>query len=492
MSSLFRVLKKIPLVLIVLMADAGLLASCSSVHVGDPQVAENTAKSHSAIVPVSMFVVMGESGKPVARAITMAPACPMIRMDKTEVAMDLRAPAQTLPLRTTLSAPADSKPSVFPLLVCEKTIAPGVTAVSIEGQSLPVAPAVVNRIVVIGDTGCRIKKADHAAQGCNDINQYPFATVAQAAANWKPDMVIHVGDYLYRENACPEENKDCTGSPWGYGWDAWNADFFAPAQPLLHAAPWIMVRGNHESCRRAGQGWWRMMDPRSLLPGRDCNADQDDHMGDYSDPYAIPLGADDQVIVLDSSNTPGGVIPAGDIRVAKYTDMYHKLDALSQHATYNMGVNHHPILGFAAKISKSGKTAMLPGNGGLQSVFGAINPLYLPPRVNAMLSGHVHVWEQVSFSSPHPTQFVAGFSGTMEDTVPLPEQIPEGHSPAPGAIVSHFSSWVNGFGFMTMERAGPGQWNVKVWDTKGKQVNSCRIEGKNSVCDIAQVNTAAH
>ena len=117
MSSLFRVLKKIPLVLIVLMADAGLLASCSSVHVGDPQVAENTAKSHSAIVPVSMFVVMGESGKPVARAITMAPACPMIRMDKTEVAMDLRAPAQTLPLRTTLSAPADSKPSVFPLLV---------------------------------------------------------------------------------------------------------------------------------------------------------------------------------------------------------------------------------------------------------------------------------------------------------------------------------------------------------------------------------------
>jgi len=118
---------------------------------------------------------------------------------------------------------------------------------------------------------------------------------------------------------------------------------------------------------------------------------------------------DSQFIVLDTSNTPGGVIKPGDIRQIKYADMYRKLDALSQQAGYNIGVNHHPILGFAAKEDKNGKISLNPGNGGLQSVFGAINPLYLPPRVNAMLSGHVHVWEEISFSSPHPTQFVAGF-----------------------------------------------------------------------------------
>jgi len=489
MLYLMNGLKKAGLIVLVLMIDAGLLASCGMINPVD-RIALNKEVAAEAIsaatMPLSVYVVMGESGVPVARALTSASHCPMIRMDHTEVTMELRARAQTLPLRTTRSARDDSKPSAFPLLTCEKTILPGTTSITIQGQSLPVVPSVINRIVVIGDTGCRIKKSDNAAQGCNDKSQYPFSTVAQAAANWKPDLVVHVGDYLYRENSCPKGNKGCEGSPWGYGWDAWSADFFSPAQPLLRAAPWVMVRGNHESCARAGQGWWRLIDPRPLVSGRDCIADKDDDSGDYSDPYAIPLGVDDQIIVLDSSNTPAKAIPAGSVMAHHYIDMYHKLDALSQQATYNIGVNHHPILAFAAKENKQGKISMLPGNEGLQSVFGALNPLYLPPRITTMLSGHVHVWEQISFSSDHPSQFVAGFSGTMEDIVPLPETVPENQMPAPGAIVAHFSSWVNGFGFMTMERAGTGKWNVKIWDTNGKQVNACHIDGKRSVCDVAQ------
>ena len=57
------------------------------------------------------------------------------------------------------------------------------------------------------------------------------------ARSWKPDLVIHVGDYHYRENACPKDIAGCRDSPWGYGWDAWDADFFVPARPLLAAAP---------------------------------------------------------------------------------------------------------------------------------------------------------------------------------------------------------------------------------------------------------------
>ena len=83
--------------------------------------------------------------------------------------------------------------------------------------------------------------------------------------------------------------RGCAGSPWGYGWDAWDADLFTPARPLLAAAPWIVVRGNHESCNRAGQGWWRFLDPRPLVPGRDCNDPANDGIGDFSDPYAIPF-----------------------------------------------------------------------------------------------------------------------------------------------------------------------------------------------------------
>ncbi len=66
---------------------------------------------------------------------------------------------------------------------------------------------------------------------------------------------------------------DCAGSPWGYGWDAWNADFFTPAAPLLAAAPWAAVRGNHESCARAGQGWWRFLDGHAAV-GRNADVRQ--------------------------------------------------------------------------------------------------------------------------------------------------------------------------------------------------------------------------
>lgn len=436
----------------------------------------------------STYVVLGENGAAFVRLLTTDAKCPVIQFDGFNAQMDIRAVPETVPLRPTLSAPTDSKPSVFPLLTCEKAIPPYTKTAMIRNKHLPLPVTEFKRIVVIGDTGCRLKKSDNAYQDCNDSKLYPFARVAEAAAKWKPDLVVHVGDFQYRENECPANKPGCAGSPWGYGWDTWNADFFGPGEALLKAAPWVMVRGNHESCARAGQGWWRMLDPRPLLTGRDCNSAANDEVGDFSDPYAIPLGGDAQLIVLDTSNTINGIIQTSDIRQTKYRDMYNKLEKLSQQATYNIAANHHPILGFAAKKVKRGEVTLLPGNQGIQSVFAAINPLIMPPRVNALLSGHVHLWEEVSFSSPHPTQFIAGFSGTMEDVVPLPAEIPVGISPAPGAVVEHISSWVNGFGYMTMERKGPKQWEVKVWDTDGHEVNACNVEGSHSNCKMAQVN----
>jgi hypothetical protein len=191
---------------------------------------------------------------------------------------------------------------------------------------------------------------------------------------------------------------------------------------------------------------------------------------------------------LDTSNTSAGTIPEGDRRQEKYRDMYNKFKILSQQASYNIAAVHHPILGFFAEQNKQYKVILHPGNQGIQSVFAAINPLIIPPRINVLLSGHVHMWQQVSFSSPHPTQFVAGFSGTMEDVVPLPAQLPPGATPAPGAVVEHHSSWVNGFGFMTMERKGPKQWEVKVWDSTGRQVNACTVDGSHSDCELVQAN----
>src|SRR6516165_4212442 len=79
------------------------------------------------------------------------------------------------------------------------------------------------------------------------------------AAGFEPDLVLHVGDYQYRENKCPVDIAGCVDAGWGYGWDTWDADLFTPGAALLAAAPWIMVRGNHEECARldkAGTDSW--------------------------------------------------------------------------------------------------------------------------------------------------------------------------------------------------------------------------------------------
>jgi hypothetical protein len=69
----------------------------------------------------------------------------------------------------------------------------------------------------------------------------------------------------------------------------------------------------------------------------------------------------------------------------------------------------------------------------------------------------------------------------------LPASLPPDAAPAPGAIVEHFSSWVGGFGYMTLERSGSQSWNVTVRDADGAIKNTCRVEGRKSQCALAQV-----
>jgi hypothetical protein len=82
---------------------------------------------------------------------------------------------------------------------------------------------------------------------------------------------------------------------------------------------------------------------------------------------------------------------------------------------------------------------------------------------------------------------VAGFAGTAEDIVPLPRTAPPGQSPAPGAVIEAMSSWIDGFGFMTMERTGPDTWHVVVHDRDGNALNTCTVRGRHSTCAMPQV-----
>ena len=432
---------------------------------------------------LARYVVLGDDGQRIVRAITSEAVCPTLTTDGAALPMSVRAGPATAPLRKTLSGPDLSKPSEFPVLTCEAIAPMSARRLTLDGAALPLPPKRIDRIVVIGDTGCRLKASDGQAQDCNDPAAYPFAKIAKLAADWRPELVIHVGDYHYRETACPTDRPGCAGSPWGYGWDAWNADLFTPGAPLLAAAPWVVVRGNHENCVRAGQGWFRFLDPHPLTPGRDCNDETADPQNDYTAPYAAPLGDGAQVIVLDLASVGEGQVAPDSPLGEKIRRAHQDMTALSAKGRYTFVANHKPILGFGASLNKtSGGVVMRPGNRGPQAIFAAEDPNLFPSTVHALLSGHIHLWQQVSFSTPQPTQFISGFSGTLEDTPPIPDTLPEGSAPAPGTVVDHFSSWTGQFGFMTMERRAVDRWSVIVHDLTGAEVRRCEIVGRTSTC----------
>src|SRR5262245_56328519 len=127
--------------------------------------------------------------------------CPILTSDGEPLEMQVRA--EPGPLFSEGNLPPDAH---FPVRVCEASLPNGKTEGLLDGKPLPLPRAEVQRIVVFGDTGCRIKRKK--IQDCLDRSEWPYAKVAMHAALARPDLVIHVGDYLYRESCGRSACKD--------------------------------------------------------------------------------------------------------------------------------------------------------------------------------------------------------------------------------------------------------------------------------------------
>ncbi|HEY4439528.1 MAG TPA: metallophosphoesterase, partial [Candidatus Elarobacter sp.] len=218
---------------------------------------------------LSAWLQYGADGAPHARAVATG-ACPAATIDGATVPMGERA-------NTT---------QPFPDIVCDVRVQSDAKRIRVGDRALPAPARQPKTIVVFGDTGCRVGLL--FAQACNDPAKWPFGTVARSVAALHPDLIVHVGDYLYREHACPPL-ADCSGTPHGDDAAAWTADFFAPAAPLFAAAPMVLVRGNHEECSRNGAGWFRYLDAHAETTCSDATA-----------PFAVDLG-DLRLVVFDSA-----------------------------------------------------------------------------------------------------------------------------------------------------------------------------------------------
>ncbi|GAC1419899.1 MAG: metallophosphoesterase [Burkholderiaceae bacterium] len=424
------------------------------------------------------WVVMGVGNQAIARVATDYGSCPLISVDNADTRMMLRAAAGTVAQRTTASAAEDSKPSAFGVSVCEAAIPANAQSARIGSRTLPMPKASPQRIVVLADTGCRMKKADNAFQSCNDANAWPLAQIASIAASLQPDLVMHIGDYHYRENACPSDIAGCKDSPWGYGWDTWEADLFKPAASLMKAAPWIVVRGNHEECTRAGQGWLRFLDTAAYSAQRSCDDPANDNVANYTAPYPVPLGSDTQVIVFDSAKTGKSALATTDPQFQTYQQQFATVAQLAAKSNVtSIFVNHHPILGYTPVAGGN----PIGGNAMLLSVMSSLNATaYYPSGIQLAMHGHVHDFQAINFTSNHPATFVSGNGGDNVDAA-LPDPFPSNLPPATGVTLDRITH-STAFGFMLMERAS-GYWNFKAYSKTGAIMTQCRQTGNRLSCD---------
>lgn len=388
------------------------------------------------------WVEMVKTG-PQVRVETSDARCPALMIDGRSQDMKLRA---------------GPEPG-FDLSICQFDVPAGARQASLAGQNLPLPKGPPQRILIFGDTGCRLK--GDLIQDCNDPRAWPFAEVARRAAARKPDLVIHVGDYVYRESECPQGRAGCAGSPYGDRWGAWKADFFDPARPLLTSAPWVFVRGNHETCARGGRGWFRQLDagPHPLA----CPA--------TAAPLFVDLGGL-SLFVLDSADAEDRS-PSPE-SVAWFGSQLDGLKAAAPKQPVWI-VTHRP---FWAVTPVARIWPFEPFEVELNQTEQAAARGRDLSAVQMIVSGHVHQFAAYDFGGQRPSQLVAGTGGDVGETGDMPK-IRIGKVALDGLKANRLT--FERFGYLLLDRAGV-DWVGAFWDLNDHVVAACRLHERRLSC----------
>lgn len=376
-----------------------------------------------------------------ARVVTDAATCPTARIDGADVAMAER------------SAPGPG----YPVRGCAVAIPSGAKALAVDGVPLTLPSANPQKIVVLGDTGCRMK--GKKVQACNDVNAWPFRLVAEVIAAMKPDLVIHVGDYHYRETACPDGNLGCAGSPYGDNWAVWRADFFGPAENLLRTVPWMPIRGNHEECNRGGKGWSRTLEAYAFNAAAGCNT--------AGEPFVVTLPGL-TLGVLDVSTAE-----EEKINPQQAATFRAQMQALAPRLVGPSWLLMHRPAWSVEEIEK-GQTV-----GDNRTLAAAFGDGALPSNVGLMLSGHHHTFQVFNYASDLPTQVISGHGGDyLDDGAPIN---PAGFV-VNGVTVKSGINQPKAFGFSMFQRGANSDWSLTNHDAHGKIVASCSVKHRSVDC----------
>ncbi|MEF8727546.1 MAG: metallophosphoesterase [Accumulibacter sp.] len=442
--------------------------------------------------PLHHWTQLGPGGSSSLRSIVAEGSdCPSATVDGAHLPLQPRASATTA---SETRRPTPDNPAFrpdFAVTACEATLPATAREVRIGNEVVPIPVSNPRRIVVVGDTGCRVKvpasgPAD-PIQDCANASDWPWPRIAAAAAATQPDLVIHVGDYHYREY-CDDPAK-CQplrerGVVIGYGWPGWRTDFFAPATPLLTAAPWIFVRGNHENCDRGGEGWMRFLSP---LPYQQCG-NQAYRTGGQStlgnnltaDAYRVDLGDLLTLVVADNA------------AFADYLPLAQTADDL---AIFRRSLRTLATLPADRPlwllIHKPLWYGLLPADAQPNALQTFVRD-GLPANLQFVFAGHEHAFATINFTAAagatwRPAQVIVGGSGTQLEA--FDPQSPLYEAGVPGSkeraqpdarlydgVAASSGIVLNRYSFLLLEREDQA-WRGTLLDADGMTLSRCRLDG---------------
>ncbi len=351
----------------------------------------------------------------------------------------------------------------------------GVIEVSVAPQKNSAWPSVTEKKVdgltvnsqtfsmaVIGDTGCRLKEkksGDPNYQECQKPEEWRYPDLVKQLLREKMDLVVHTGDYHYREQcsnptACAVITKSI-----GFGWNAWWDDFYGPTQELFKKNTFLFVRGNHEACDRAYQGW-KPLSNQSLVMNEACVG---------TEPFEINQIGDLILINFDNSSfEERGDMPA-EARLAwvqQFRDLSIRLGADLKHKEVWL-LFHKPALGFNPRKEDAEPESIS------DRLLGVISETDLLTKIDYILSGHIHN-QQIVLTKPKFKQFIVGNSGTSLE--------PFGRVIRSAQLISSTESKKN-IGYALFNRDGFKKWHIVYKDVEGNPNLSCSLNKQKISCD---------
>ncbi len=379
-------------------------------------------RAQPALPPLAMWVQYEADGLPHVRTISNGGDCPALTVGASS---------------TPLAKRAGVSPG-FPDVVCDLVLPANAAGAHVGGVRLPAIPRAPKTIAVFADTGCRLKGAE--VQACNDPVAWPFPTIAKDVAAAHPDLVIHVGDYYYRESPCPS-GADCTNSPHGDNAASWTADYFAPMAPVFAVAPIVNVRGNHEDCKRSPMGWARYLAGR---PQAEC-----------LDHEAVSFVAFDNLLVgvVDDATEVTEVLPDPPVFAADEAAVDARA-AATRKETWLL-VHRPPVAEEATHENAAGAAGA---------------------HVAALISGHIHTFGAYTLPG-EPPQIINGMGG---------DNLASNAEVTALGLLGGLTD--RRFGYSLFTRRGNG-WDIVVHDADTTVHRRCRLEARAVNCGPALTGT---